>query len=415
MTKAPSRRQAIGLAGAAVGVAAIGSATWAVARTGDGEKPVAAGGAVPFYGAHQAGIASAVQDRMHIAAFDIISPHKADLVALLQAWTMAAAKMTAGRQVGESGAIPLNPQSPPEDTGEAAGLPPSRLTLTIGFGAGVFERDGKDRFGLKDQRPSGLIDLPHFSGDMLDPARSDGDLVVQACADDPQVAVHAIRNLARLGFGTVAVRWNQLGFGKTSSTTPDEQTPRNLFGFKDGTNNIAGDDAQRLGEQVWVSSGRDAEPAWLEGGTFMVARRIAMRIETWDRTSLAEQETIVGRTKRVGAPLGQAHEHDKVVVADLPPDSHVAIANPDANKGQAILRRGYSFVDGSDGLGRLDAGLFFIAFCRDPRAQYVPLQSKMSSNDAMQEYVQHNGSGLWAVPPGPVSEDDYWGRTLLEA
>ena len=104
-----------------------------------------------------------------------------------------------------------------------------------------------------------------------------------------------------------------------------------------------------------------------------------------------------------------------MVVADLPPDSHVAIANPDANGGRAILRRGYSFVDGSDGLGRLDAGLFFIAFCRDPRTQYVPLQSKMSSNDAMQEYVQHTGSGLWAVPPGPLTERDYWGRTLLES
>ncbi len=72
----------------------------------------------------------------------------------------------------------------------------------------------------------------------MDPARCGGDIVVQACANDPQVAVHAIRNLARVGFGTVAVRYSQLGFGRTSSTTREQATPRNLFGFKDGTANI---------------------------------------------------------------------------------------------------------------------------------------------------------------------------------
>jgi len=113
--------------------------------------------------------------------------------------------------------------------------------------------------------------------------------------------------------------------------------------------------------------------------------------------------------------MGGSREHDEVVLADLPADSHVALAHPDTNGGHAILRRGYSFVDGSDGLGRLDAGLFFVAFCRDPRVQYVPLQAKLSSKDVMQEYLQHTASGLWAVPPGPVSESDYWGSTLFEA
>jgi deferrochelatase/peroxidase EfeB len=416
-----SRRGVLGAAGAVVAGAAVAgaatgaAATWLLTREGDGEAPVAAGSAVPFYGTHQAGIASAVQDRMHITAFDITSRRPGDVVRLLKAWSQAAATMTAGLQVGEEGAIPLNPEAPPDDTGEALNLPPSRLTLTIGFGAGMFEKGGKDRFGVGAHRPAGLIDLPHFAGDNLDPARSGGDIVVQACADDPQVAVHAIRNLARIGFGTVAVRWSQLGFGKTSSTTPSEQTPRNLFGFKDGTKNIAGDDAARLRDQVWVSSSRDGEPGWLEGGSFLVARRISMRVETWDRTSLGEQEAIVGRTKRVGAPLGQARERDEFQLSEATKNSHVGLARPESNDGHAILRRGYSFVDGSDGLGRLDAGLFFVAFCRDPRLQYVPLQSKLSNNDVMQEYVQHTGSGLYAVPPGPRDAGDYWGSTLFDA
>ena len=80
----------------------------------------------------------------------------------------------------------------------------------------------EDRFGLADRLPEGLVDLPHFAADDLDPARSDGDIVVQACADDPQVAVHAIRNLARIGFGKTRVRWSQLGFGRTSTTSVDQ-------------------------------------------------------------------------------------------------------------------------------------------------------------------------------------------------
>jgi deferrochelatase/peroxidase EfeB len=226
--------------------------------------------------------------------------------------------------------------------------------------------------------------------------------------------VHAIRNLARIGFGTTAVRWSQLGFGKTSSTTPDEQTPRNLFGFKDGTRNIAGHEVDRLREHVWIDAAADGSPAWSHGGSYLVMRRIAMRIESWDRTSLAEQEELTGRHKISGAPLGSANERDPVTVSALPPTSHVALAHPDANGGHAILRRGYSFVDGSDGLGRLDAGLFFVAFCRNPATQYIPMQARMARQDALAEYFVHTASGLYVVPPG-VHEGGYLGQALLEA
>src|SRR5436190_1778662 len=114
--------------------------------------------------------------------------------------------------------------APPDDTGEAIGLPPSGLTVTFGFGPSLFRSAGRDRFGLADRQPQALRRLPHFPGDNLDPERSDGDLCVQACADDPQVAVHAIRNLARIGFGTVALRWSQLGFGRTSTTSTSQST-----------------------------------------------------------------------------------------------------------------------------------------------------------------------------------------------
>ncbi|MEU7482394.1 iron uptake transporter deferrochelatase/peroxidase subunit [Streptomyces sp. NPDC042319] len=411
--RTPSRRALLGWGGAGLALGAVAAGgTAAALNTGDDPAP-AAGNAVPFHGAHQAGIATAVQDRLHFAAFDVTTDDREALVDLLKEWTAAAAKMTAGRPVGE-GAVGGLAEAPPDDTGEALDLKPSRLTLTFGVGPTLFEKKGKDRFGLKDRRPEALIDLPKFPGDNLEAARSDGDLCVQACADDPQVAVHAIRNLARIGFGKVAVRWSQLGFGKTSSTTPDAHTPRNMFGFKDGTRNIAGTDTAALDKHVWVGEKDDhGAGAWMAGGSYLVARRIRMHIETWDRTSLKEQEDVFGRSKGEGAAVGRQREFDAPHLKSMLPTAHVRLAHPDSNSGTRILRRGYSFTDGTDGLGRLDAGLFFLAYQRDVRDGFVPLQTNLARHDALNEYIQHVGSAVFAVPPGVRDKDDWWGRTLF--
>ncbi|AVV42991.1 deferrochelatase/peroxidase EfeB [Streptomyces sp. P3] len=403
----PTRRSLIGWGGAglALGAAAAGGAV-AMTRTGNDVDPVAAdaGAAVDFHGANQAGIATPVQDRLHFAAFDVTTTDRAEFVRLLKDWTEAARRMTAGKAVGE-GAHGGLPEAPPDDTGEALGLKPSRLTLTVGFGPSLFTK-----FDLAARRPGALVDLPAFAGDALDAARSNGDLCVQACADDPQVAVHAIRNLARIGMGKVVIRWSQLGFGKTSSTTPDAQTPRNLMGFKDGTRNIAGTETDRLKKFVWVGEKDGAD--WMTGGSYLVARRIRMHIETWDRTSLQEQEDIFGRDKGEGAPVGKAKEHDEPFLKAMKPDAHVRLAHPDSNQGSTILRRGYSFTDGTDGLGRLEAGLFFLAYMRDVSNGFVRIQRHLAT-DALNEYIQHVGSAVFAVPPGVRDKDDWWGRTLF--
>lgn len=406
---APSRRSVLGWGGAglALGAAAAGGTAMAMGSGSDMVSAASAGAAVPFHGEHQAGIASAVQDRLHFAAFDVKTKDRAELVTLLKEWTEAARLMTAGHPVGEGGYGGL-PEAPPDDTGEALGLKASRLTLTVGFGPGLF---AKGRFGLEGKRPDALVDLEAFPGDNLDAARSGGDLCVQACADDPQVAVHAIRQLARIGFGKVAVRWSQLGFGKTSSTTPDEQTPRNMMGFKDGTRNISGTDKAALDKHVWVGAGDGGD--WLAGGSYLVARRIRMNIETWDRTSLGEQEDIFGRDKGEGAPVGKSKERDEPFLKAMKPEAHVRLAHPDTNDGATILRRGYSFTDGTDGLGRLDAGLFFLAYQRDVRKGFVPIQRRLAKSDVLNEYIQHVGSAVFAVPPGVRDKDDWWGRTLF--
>ncbi|MEV8564401.1 iron uptake transporter deferrochelatase/peroxidase subunit [Streptomyces sp. NPDC051322] len=408
-SRTPSRRALIGWGGAGLALGAVAAGgTVAALRTGEDAVPAAdTGGAVAFHGAHQAGIATAVQDRLHFASFDVTTDDRAELVQLLKDWTKAAALMTQGHPVGD-GAYGGLPEAPPDDTGEALGLKPSRLTLTVGFGPGLFT---KGRFGLEDKRPDALVDLPKFPGDNLEAARSGGDLCIQACADDPQVAVHAIRNLARIGFGKIAIRWSQLGFGKTSSTTPDAQTPRNLMGFKDGTDNIASNDTGTLDKHVWVS---DKEgPDWMTGGSYLVARRIRMHIETWDRSSLQEQEDVFGRSKGEGAPVGKAKERDKPFLKAMLPTSHVRLAHPDSNHGIRILRRGYSFTDGTDGLGRLDAGLFFIAYQKDAREGFIPLQRSLARHDALNEYIQHVGSAHFAVPPGVRDKSDWWGRALF--
>ncbi|MFD9631520.1 iron uptake transporter deferrochelatase/peroxidase subunit [Streptomyces violascens] len=408
--RAPSRRALLGWGGAglALGAAAAGGAVAVVKDGGSDAVPAAdTGAAVPFHGAHQAGIATAVQDRLHFASFDVTTKDRAALVQLLKDWTVAAAAMTEGKPVGE-GAYGGLAEAPPDDTGEALGLKPCRLTLTFGVGPSLF---AKDRFGLEAKRPEALVDIEQFPGDNLDAARSGGDLCVQACADDPQVAVHAIRNLARIGMGKVAIRWSQLGFGKTSSTTPDAQTPRNMMGFKDGTRNVSGTDAKALDDHVWVGAKDGSD--WMTGGSYLVARRIRMHIETWDRTSLQEQEDVFGRDKGEGAPVGKAKERDEPFLKAMKPTAHVRLAHPDSNDGVRILRRGYSFTDGTDGLGRLDAGLFFLAYQRDVRKGFLPIQRSLARHDALNEYIQHVGSAIFAVPPGVRDKDDWWGRGLF--
>ncbi len=359
---------------------------------------------VPFHGAHQAGIATPAQDRLVFGAFDLTAETAGELRELLRAWTAAALAMTAGRTVG---AIPGPPQAPPVDTGEAVGLPASQLTITFGLGASVFVRDGNDRYGLADRRPALLTPLGPLPGEQLEAQISDGDICVQACANDPQVAFHAVRNLARLGRGAAVLRWAQLGFGRTSSTTSEQVTLRNLQGFKDGTNNLHGDDAQQMREFVWI--GPQEPQRWFRDGTYMVTRRIRMFIEAWDRDELSDQERVIGRFKASGAPLTGHHEHDTVDLrarsADgelvIPASAHIRLAAPSSNGGQRILRRGYSFTDGIDPItGELDAGLFFICFQRDPHRQFAAIQRRLGASDGLDEYIQHRSSALFAIPAG---------------
>jgi deferrochelatase/peroxidase EfeB len=402
-----------------LGAAAAGGLTVGVAGgfglgrgTADGDGDSIDSSYVPFYGRHQAGIITPAQDRLHFAAFDVTTSSRSELVDLLKTWSQAAAAMATGDPAGHPN---KDQNSPPKDTGEAFDLPAASLTITFGFGRSLFD----ERFGLRRKRPAALEEIPPLPGDELDPEISGGDICVQACADDPQVAFHAVRNLARLGQGVVVMRWCQLGFGRTSKTSSTQQTPRNLMGFKDGTNNITAQQGGDVNRFVWV--GNDG-PAWMRGGSYLVSRRIRMLIEPWDRTALSEQESIFGRDKYEGAALGQSKEKDRVDLkisdADgkplIPATAHIRLAAPSTNKNERILRRGYSFTDGFDQVrGQLDAGLFFICFQRDPRKQFVPIQTRLAAKDGLNEYIQHKSSAVFAVAPGARRRGDWVGSGLF--
>jgi deferrochelatase/peroxidase EfeB len=213
------------------------------------------------------------------------------------------------------------------------------------------------------------------------------------------------------------MRWSQLGFGRTASTSRSQETPRNLMGFKDGTANIKAEDTTAMDRYVWVGG---EGPAWMRGGSYLVSRRIRMLLEVWDRSALEDQEQTIGRAKYSGAPLGESEEFDPLDLEAerdgepvIPVDAHVRLASASANDGERILRRGYSFTDGVDeSLGELEAGLFFICFQRDPRKQFVPIQQRLGSNDALNEYIKHVGSAVFAVPPG-ARKGGYVAETLL--
>jgi deferrochelatase/peroxidase EfeB len=375
-----------------------------------------------FWGKHQGGIVTPAQAHTYFASFDLETAKRDELVAMLRRWTSAAARMSTGlpaeslSQGAESAAV---------DTGDVVGVPPSRLTLTFGFGAGLFDKDGKDRYGLAGRRPEALVDMPTFAGDQLVAASTGGDLSVQACADDTQVAFHAVRQLARLASDVAQIRWVQTGFIADFGA---KSTPRNLMGFKDGTGNLSVGDSAALDQFVWV--GREG-PAWMRGGSYLVVRRSRIALEHWDRMAVSFQEQTFGRHKLSGAPLGKKNEFDALDLeltdhdgnALILDNAHVRLANHASNDGARILRRSYSYNDGVNFTAErwppwrqameYDAGLLFVCYQRDPRSGFIRIFDRMSKFDMMNQFVTNTGSGLFACPGG-AAEGEFIGQQLFE-
>ena len=384
------KKAGIGGAGLALG---LSGASAFFANKEHGSKQIADGQEeISFYGKHQAGITTPMQKNIYFVVLDLRTTDKNELIQLFKEWTDYSQKLVNGELVKKDGS---NALLPPSDTGETVGLNPYRLTLTFGVSASFLTK-----LGLEKKRPKLFRDLPAFPKEQLREQYTGGDIVIQACADDEQVAFHAVRNLIRKGRNKVTMKWSQSGFAAIGDRM---ETPRNLFGFKDGTANVTTE--KDFDKVVWADS-----QDWMKNGSYMAVRRIIMHLETWDRTNLQEQENTFGRYKESGAPFGKKNEFDEVDLSLLPVDSHVRLAK---EVDLPILRRSYSYSDGIDPkTGQFDAGLLFIAFQKDPDS-FVKIQTNLGADDKMNEYVTHIGSGLFACFGG-VKEGGYIGQDLFE-
>lgn len=364
----------------------------------------------PFDGEHQAGVSTPVQSSLNLVAFDLnddVSPRQ--FVNLMRLWTTDARALC----TGESPRGSLEP--------ELADAP-ANLTISCGFGEPLFAK-----LGLEKEKPDWLRDIKYFDRDKLDPQWGQTDLVLQICCDDKLTAAHALRHMVRSGSRYAHVVWLQQGFQNTPGLRAEKQTPRNLFGQKDGTVNPR--TSEDFAQQVWIDDG----PQWQRGGTALVARRIRMNMETWEEADRPTRETAIGRDLPEGAPLSGGDEftpvdfdkRDKYGLPAVDRNSHIARAQPPKDHPeQRILRRAYNYdlpPDPHTPDQLSNSGLIFLAYQKDPTKQFEPIQSRLDEADFLNEWITHIGSAVYVLPPGTQAakdggkRDTFWAESLIGA
>ncbi|WP_203861759.1 Dyp-type peroxidase [Plantactinospora mayteni] len=375
------------VAGAAAGIAATASDRGPSAPVvADPAGATAVGTDVePFHGRRQAGIATDPQAHAAFVAFSLHSgTDRAALGRLMRLLTDDAARLTQGR-------------APLADTEPELAVLPARLTITFGFGPGLYVAAGRD-----ERRPASVAELPAFEIDRLRPAWSGGDLLLQICADDPLTVTHAQRMLVKDARPFASVRWVQRGFRRSRGAQAAAHTQRNVLGQLDGTANPWPDSAA-FEQAVWIADG----PDWLRDGSTLVLRRIRAELETWDRLGRADKELAVGRRLDTGAPLSGQREHDEPDFSALnegglpviPDFAHMTRARVSDDR-LKILRRPYNYDGVPDAAGRADSGLIFAAYQADIDRQYLPIQRRLAERDLLNEWITPIGSAVFAIPPG---------------
>lgn len=386
-------------------VAGVGAAVgWGARGIGGGGVPDMFGGQTePFHGDRQAGVDTEPQAHVALVGFDVRPGVGRDrLVGVLKVWTDDAARLTQG---GPALA----------DTEPELARNPSRLTVTVGFGPGVFSTAG-----LEHLRPRWLRPLPAYPIDRLEDRWSGGDLLLQVCADDPMTVAHAVRVLSKDVRSSVTVRWTQRGFRPARGAAPRGTTMRNLMGQLDGTVNPEPGTAD-FERVVRCDPTVDPDtPAWLAGGTSLVLRRIRIEMDTWDEIDPVTRGVALGRRQDTGAPLTGTREHDEpdfrsgdLGIPTIAPNSHIARASDLGRRDEQIFRRGYNYDEMPEPGQVSNSGLLFVSFQANPDRQYLPIQARLAEADLLNTWTTPIGSAVFVVPPGCV-RGSYLGENLFE-
>ncbi|MFI5935061.1 Dyp-type peroxidase [Actinoplanes sp. NPDC051494] len=380
------RRSPPGSGTAQPGAAQPGAAQPGAAQAGVVEAGLATGTAtVPFYGVRQAGVTEDPPAHASFVAFTLPGgTDKRALARMLRLLSDDAARLT-------QGAPALG------DTDAHLAVLPARLTVTFGFGPGLYRAAGL---------ASPVADLPSFGIDRLEARWSGGDLLLQICADDPLTVAHTQRMLIKDARPFAAVRWVQQGFRRSPGVQAAAHTQRNVLGQLDGTANPR--DAELHGA-VWNP----------DNSSTLVVRRIRAEIEKWDLLSVTDKENAVGRRMGSGAPLTGSGEHDEPDFAAMdasglpvmPDFSHVTRAHV-TEPSLKILRRPYNYDGAPNAAGHPDAGLIFAAYQRDIAGQFLPIQQRLADKDLLNEWITPIGSAVFAVPPG-CAEGGWIGERVL--
>jgi deferrochelatase/peroxidase EfeB len=367
----------------------------------------------PFYGVHQSGVVNPQPASAIFVAFNVIATDRSDLQRLFRTLTERIAFLTTG---GVTAA--LNPRLPPPDNGILGpDIYPDNQTITVALGASLFD----ERFGLSDRKPKHLTAMEQFPNDALVANMCHGDILIQFCANTNETNIHALRDIVRATPDLLEIRWKMDGFLPPHTLKKlGKDTVRNLLGFKDGTANINATDKALMDQLVWVQP-KNGEPDWARDGTYQVVRFIHMMVERWDRTPLGEQETIMGRGKVSGAPLGMANERDVPDYAGaqaktVPMDAHIRRANPRTaeTEGNLILRRPFNFSrDSVTKAGQLEMGLLFVCFQSDLDKGFKTVQARLNG-EPLEEYIKPFGGGYFFVLPGVRDPDEYLAKGLVE-
>ena len=395
-----SRRGFLASSAATAAVAGIGVASGAAGASflaSQNADTSTAKRALEFYGPHQMGIESDLQAVTNFVALDL-KPGM-DAAAMLR-WMGLLTDDIRRLAAGE----PILADPAPELASGAA-----RFSAYVGFGLSRVRK-----LGLDSMQPDGFGELPAFKVDQLKPEFSGGDVLIHVAADDPVVLSHGTRGLVRDSMPFATVRWTQSGFAHSPGMVPPGLTHRNLMGQVDGTANpkLGSDDFDQV---VWIQDG----PEWIQGGTQLVFRRIAMQLDTWDQLGAPAKEEVIGRKLSNGAPLTGTSEQD---IPDLsarhpnglkviPDFAHIRRAAP-AAEGERIFRRPFSYEAGISPQGSLDVGLLWTAYQRDMSKQFVPIQKRLDELDLLNKWTVPIGSAEFAIAGG-VSEGSVIAQALF--